>query len=74
LLGDLPHQLLHLGTVRLLPAVRQDPGPQLHYQARDIFDYLRAHAQLIAKSVPECRTPNPTVAPQPGVLTTSSTS
>ena len=40
LLGHLRHQLLHLGQVRLLPAVRQDPGAQLHHQARDIFEYF----------------------------------
>ena len=44
LLGDLRHQLLHLGKVRLLPAVRQDAGAQLHHDARDVFEYFRTHA------------------------------
>ena len=38
LLGDLRHQLLHLGKVRLLPAVGQDAGAELHHHARDIFE------------------------------------
>ena len=44
LLGDLRHQLLHLGQVRLLPAVGQDAGAQLHHDARDVFEDFRTHA------------------------------
>ena len=49
LLRDLRHQLLHLGQVRLFPAVRQDAGAQLHHYARDVFQYFGTHAQLGSK-------------------------
>ena len=51
--GDLRHQLLHLGQVRLLPAVGQDAGAQLDHDAGDVFQKFRTHKQLGNKpSVP----------------------
>ena len=35
---NLRHQLLHLGEVRLLPAIGQHTGSQLDYDAGDIFE------------------------------------
>ena len=61
LLGNLRHQLLHLGKVRLFPAVGQDAGAELHHHARDIFEYFRTHAQLGSKPAWRCRFSNPGV-------------
>jgi len=44
---DLRHQLLHLREVRLFPVVGQDTGAQFNYDAGDIFEQLRTHAEVI---------------------------
>ncbi len=50
LFGELRHQLLHLGQVRLLPAVGQDAGSQFHHDTGDGFEQFGAHGQFGSKS------------------------
>ena len=52
--GHLRHQLFHLGGIRLLPAVREDAGAQLHDHARDVFKQFPSHpAKIRGKRLPE---------------------
>ena len=44
--GHLPHQLFHLREIRMLAAVRQDAGAQLHDQAADVLQGLETHRDL----------------------------
>src|ERR1019366_5850252 len=59
LLGHLRHQLPHLGKVRLLPAVGQNPGAKLYDDARDVFDNVGTHVKLGSKRGGGCRLTNP---------------
>jgi hypothetical protein len=46
---DLGNQLLHLGGVRLLMAVGQNPGSEFHDQPGDILEHFRTHWDNMAR-------------------------
>jgi hypothetical protein len=51
LLGHLRHQLFHLRAVRLLPAVRQDPGAELDHDARYVLEPLSPHVRTVSSRI-----------------------
>jgi hypothetical protein len=42
-------ELLHLGEIGLLPAVREDAGAELDHEARDVFEDGGTHGVFVTE-------------------------